>query len=123
MRIDGRVQGQINGTIIGEVHGYVRGEASLFVNMGKMEQQEDDGSSLEAFIQKEKEEMIRGIPKLHSCLRGLILKRRECHAGETFTNPMPPDKFITIYSQDSPVFLHLTTPHSIEFSMTPVKYF
>ena len=56
MRIDGRVQGQINGTIIGEVHGYVRGEASLFVNMGKMEQQEDDGSSLEAFIQKEKEE-------------------------------------------------------------------
>ena len=42
----------MNGTIIGEVHGLIRGDASLFVNMGKMEQREDDGSSLETLIQK-----------------------------------------------------------------------
>ena len=53
MRIDGMVQGQINGTIIGEVHGLVRGDASLFVNMGRLEQREDDGSSLEELLQKE----------------------------------------------------------------------
>ena len=53
MRIDGIVQGQINGTIIGEVHGLVRGDASLFVNMGRLEQREDDGSSLEELLQKE----------------------------------------------------------------------
>ncbi|RAZ67388.1 hypothetical protein DK853_44240, partial [Klebsiella oxytoca] len=52
MRVDGIVQGQVNGTIIGEVHGLIRGDASLFVNMGKMEQREDDGSSLETLIQK-----------------------------------------------------------------------
>ncbi len=54
MRIDGMVQGQISGTIIGEVHGFVRGEASLFVNMGKLEPREDDDSELEELIQKEK---------------------------------------------------------------------
>ncbi len=53
MRIDGMVQGQINGTIIGEVHGLVRGDASLFVNMGRLEQREDDGSSLENLLQRE----------------------------------------------------------------------
>ena len=55
MRVDGIVQGQINGTIIGEVHGFVRGDASLFVNMGKLEQREDDGSDLESLLQKEEE--------------------------------------------------------------------
>ena len=55
MRVDGIVQGQINGTIIGEVHGLVRGEASLFVNMGKMEQVEDDGSDLKLLQQKEEQ--------------------------------------------------------------------
>lgn len=53
MRVDGIVQGQINGTIIGEVHGFVRGDASLFVNMGKLEQREDDGSDLESLLKKE----------------------------------------------------------------------
>ncbi|MCH5340996.1 MAG: MMPL family transporter, partial [Acetatifactor sp.] len=55
MRVDGIVQGQINGTIIGEMHGFLRGEASLFVNMGKLEQREDDGSDLEMLLQKEDE--------------------------------------------------------------------
>lgn len=53
MRIDGMVQGQINGTIIGEVHGLVRGDANLFVNMGKMEPRQDDGSDLELLLKKE----------------------------------------------------------------------
>ena len=53
MRIDGMVQGQINGTIIGEVHGLVRGDASLFVNMGKLEQREDDGGDLALLMQQE----------------------------------------------------------------------
>jgi len=56
MRVDGLVQGQINGTIVGEVHGLVRGDASLFVNMGKLEQREDDGSDLGELMQKEEGE-------------------------------------------------------------------
>lgn len=56
MRVDGMVQGQINGTIIGEVHGLVRGDASLFVNMGKMEPLADDGSDLKLLLQKEEEQ-------------------------------------------------------------------
>ena len=48
--------GQINGTIVGEVHGLVRGDASLFVNMGRLEQREDDGSDLEELMQKEEGE-------------------------------------------------------------------
>jgi predicted RND superfamily exporter protein len=56
MRVDGVVQGQINGTVMGEFHGLVRGEANIFVNMGKIEQQTDDGSSLEALIDKNAEE-------------------------------------------------------------------
>ncbi len=56
MRVDGLVQGQINGTIVGEVHGLVRGDASLFVNMGRLEQREDDGSDLEELMQKEEGE-------------------------------------------------------------------
>jgi predicted RND superfamily exporter protein len=56
MRVDGVVQGQINGTVMGEFHGLVRGEANIFVNMGKIEQQTDDGSSLEALIDKNTEE-------------------------------------------------------------------
>ena len=54
MRVDGMVQGQINGTVIGEMHGFVRGDASLFVNMGKMEQREDDGSGMEELLEREK---------------------------------------------------------------------
>ncbi len=54
MRVDGMVQGQINGTVIGEMHGFVRGDASLFVNMGRMEQREDDGSGLEELLEREK---------------------------------------------------------------------
>lgn len=53
MRVDGLVQGQINGTIVGEVHGLVRGDASLFVNMGKLEQREDDGRALKELMQKD----------------------------------------------------------------------
>jgi hypothetical protein len=56
MRVDGVVQGQINGTVMGEFHGLVRGEANIFVNMGKIELQTDDGSSLEALIDKNTEE-------------------------------------------------------------------
>lgn len=55
MRVDGLVQGQINGTVIGEMHGFIRGDASLFVNMGKMEPLEDDGSGLIQFMSREKE--------------------------------------------------------------------
>ena len=55
MRVDGLVQGQINGTVIGEMHGFVRGDASLFVNMGKMEPLQDDGSDLALLMQREKE--------------------------------------------------------------------
>lgn len=56
MRIDGIVQGQINGMIVGEVHGLVRGEANLLVNMGKLEQKQDDGSDLVELTQKEEGE-------------------------------------------------------------------
>jgi predicted RND superfamily exporter protein len=42
MRVDGIVQGQINGTVMGEFHGLVRGEANIFVNMGKVEKQEEE---------------------------------------------------------------------------------
>lgn len=55
MRVDGLVQGQINGTVIGEMHGFIRGDASLFVNMGKMEPREDDGSDLAQLTAREKE--------------------------------------------------------------------
>lgn len=55
MRVDGLVQGQINGTVIGEMHGYVRGDASLFVNMGKMELLGDKDSNLRQFLAQEKE--------------------------------------------------------------------
>jgi predicted RND superfamily exporter protein len=51
MRVDGVVQGQINGTVMGEFHGLVRGEANLFVNMGKIEQKDDDGSDLSLMIE------------------------------------------------------------------------
>ena len=37
---------EINGTIVGEVHGLIRGEASLLVNMGRIEAREDDGGEL-----------------------------------------------------------------------------
>lgn len=55
MRVDGLVQGQINGTVIGEMHGFIRGDASLFVNMGKLEPREDDGGDLAQLTAREKE--------------------------------------------------------------------
>ena len=55
VRVDGMVQGQVNGTIIGEMHGFIRGDASLFINTGKLEQREDDGSSPEELLHKEQE--------------------------------------------------------------------
>jgi predicted RND superfamily exporter protein len=51
MRVDGIVQGQINGTVMGEFHGLVRGEANIFVNMGKVEKQEEEGSDLVQLIE------------------------------------------------------------------------
>ena len=63
MRVDGMVQGHINGTIIGEVHGLVRGDASLFVNMGKLEQREDDGGDLEDLMRKEQEDARTEVTK------------------------------------------------------------
>lgn len=56
IRVDGYVQGQINGAVIGEMHGYVRGDASLFVNMGKIEPREDAGGNLELLMQKKEGE-------------------------------------------------------------------
>lgn len=53
IRVDGLVEGHINGTIIGEVHGLIRGDASLFINTGKMEERKDDGSSLRLLIEAE----------------------------------------------------------------------
>lgn len=44
MRVDGLVQGQIDGVITGEFHGFVRGDANLFVQMGKIEKQEENGA-------------------------------------------------------------------------------
>lgn len=63
MRVDGVVRGQINGTVTAEMHGFIRGDANLLVNMGKLEQREDDGRALEEhieadvkFVEKENEE-------------------------------------------------------------------
>lgn len=55
MRIDGIIQGQINGTVAGEFHGLVRGDANLFVNMGKLEKKEDGAEELTELLQKEEE--------------------------------------------------------------------
>ena len=55
MRVDGIIQGQINGTVIGEMHGFVRGDASLLVNMGKMEQKEDNGADLQKLYDESKD--------------------------------------------------------------------
>ena len=57
IRVDGMVQGQINGSVIGEMHGFIRGDASLFINMGTLEQREDDGIELGALLETEKEEV------------------------------------------------------------------
>lgn len=56
MRVDGIIQGQVNGTMVGEFHGLVRGDANLFINMGKLEQKQDDGSDLMKLMQKEEGE-------------------------------------------------------------------
>lgn len=56
IRVNGLVEGHINGTIIGEVHGLIRGDASLFINTGKMEERKDDGSSLRLLIEAEEKE-------------------------------------------------------------------
>lgn len=55
MRVDGVVRGQINGTVTAEIHGFIRGEANLLVNMGKVEQREDDGRRLEELIETDAE--------------------------------------------------------------------
>ena len=57
IRVDGMVQGQINGSVIGEMHGFIRGDASLFINTGTLEQREDDGVELEALLETKKEEV------------------------------------------------------------------
>lgn len=56
MRIDGFIQGQMNGSVMGEFHGLVRGDANLFVNMGKLEQKPDDGRGLKEIIAQEEGE-------------------------------------------------------------------
>ena len=56
MRIDGFIQGQMNGSVMGEFHGLVRGDANLFVNMGKLEQKPDDGRELKEVIAQEEGE-------------------------------------------------------------------
>lgn len=56
MRIDGFIQGQMNGSVMGEFHGLVRGDANLFVNMGKLEQKPDDGRELKEIIAQEEGE-------------------------------------------------------------------
>ena len=57
VRVDGMVQGQVNGTIIGEMHGFIRGDASLFINTGKLEQYDDDNNNPEILLQKEMEDI------------------------------------------------------------------
>lgn len=57
IRVDGVVQGQVNGTVIGEMHGFIRGNASLFINTGKLEPL-DDNSNPEMLELGEKEEVI-----------------------------------------------------------------
>ena len=56
MRIDVFIQGQMNGSVMGEFHGLVRGDANLFVNMGKLEQKPDDGRELKEIIAQEEGE-------------------------------------------------------------------
>ncbi|MBD5470202.1 MAG: MMPL family transporter [Lachnospiraceae bacterium] len=51
MRVDGVVRGHINGTVTAEMHGFVRGDASLFVNMGKLEQRDEDGVAFDKMIE------------------------------------------------------------------------
>lgn len=51
MRVDGVVRGHINGTVTAEMHGFVRGDASLFVNMGKLEQRDEDGAAFDKMIE------------------------------------------------------------------------
>lgn len=54
MRIDGLIQGQISGTVAGEFHGLVRGDANLFVNMGKLESRQDgDAADLAELLQQD----------------------------------------------------------------------
>lgn len=47
IRVDGIVSGQVEGNIVGEMHGFIRGNASLLVSMGNVEQQQDDGGKPE----------------------------------------------------------------------------
>ena len=60
MRIDGFIQGQMNGSVMGEFHGLVRGDANLFVNMGKLEPREDDGSDIRELMEKENAQRKEG---------------------------------------------------------------
>lgn len=53
MRVDGLVRGHINGAVIGEFHGLVRGDANLFVNMGRLDSKDDDGRDLSEIMHQE----------------------------------------------------------------------
>lgn len=54
IRVDGIVSGQIEGNVVGEMHGFIRGNASLFISTGKIEQKQDDGGKLEELYDDEK---------------------------------------------------------------------
>ena len=56
IRVDGIVSGQIEGNVVGEMHGFIRGNASLFISTGKIEQKQDDGGKLEELYNDEKDE-------------------------------------------------------------------
>ena len=56
IRVDGIVSGQVEGNIVGEMHGFIRGNASLFISTGKIEQKQDDGGKLEELYNDEKDE-------------------------------------------------------------------
>ena len=57
MRVDGFVQGQINGMVIGEFHGLIRGDSSLFVNMGRLEEKEDNNGELKELLEQEQKSL------------------------------------------------------------------
>ena len=52
------------------------------------------------------------IPKLNTDLGCLILKRRNCYNTQTYTYFVPPNIFISVYSDYSPVFLHNRIPRN-----------
>ena len=94
MRIDGIVQGQINGTIAGEFHGLVRGDANLFVNMGKLEKRQESANDLIELLHKEEENANEYIesPKeeehTDECTKALYKESDKEESTDNFVEPL-----------------------------------